>query len=188
MSVRFQFKISKKCFLVNSTILLAGIITASFFLMLSPAELIERFSAILDNYFSFGSGWRILKLILQEYFWLAIMIVFTAIPFGKFGNLIILYYKGFSIGAVASVFASIYRAQGIKHITLLLFPPNILYVVSLCLAAQISLEIAANSTNRGRHGRAVPTDKRAYIICFIITTLGALIESYIVPLIYGSLF
>lgn len=188
MSEQFEFKISTKHLIANSAIVLLGILVASVFLRFSSAELLQNSLERLESYFVFNDTLHVLLLIFQECFWLLLIIALAMIPYGKLLSSVILFYKGFSIGVVASIFCKQYGLLGLKHILLLLLPQNLLYIISLCVTAQISMEIASNTVNRGRHGKIIKTDVRAYIVCFILTVLAALLEAVGVPWVYKILF
>ena len=188
MSVQFRFQISKKQLVINSLFSLIGVILAALFLRFSSAELLSTFFTKTEGYFQFLDYKRIFGLILQECLWLLLIMFFSKIPYGKFALILVLFYKGFSIGVIASVFSAQFGKIALKYIVLLLLPQSILYVISLCIATQISTEISENTILKGRHTKIIPTDRRAYIICFIITILAATIETLVVPWTYQQLF
>lgn len=188
MSSKFNFKISTKHLLIHSLFVLAGISIASFFLRFSSDELLEEFSLHFQNYFVFSSALDTFILILQECFWILLIIAFAFIPHGKLIALIVLLYKGYSIGTIASIACRLYGVIGLKYIVLMILPQNLLYIFSLCIATQISWEISVNTVDRGRHSTVVYTDRKAYWLCFLITVLASLTESYLIPGIYKLFF
>lgn len=188
MSGNFTFQISKKHLVLHSLLLLSGICTASLFLRFSKEELLAGFKEQITTYFAFSGIPHIVILLGQEFFWILLMIAFARIPYGKIASLLVLFYKGFSIGVIASVFCREYGAAGIKYIFCLLLPQSILYILSLCLAAQISFELSYNLQSRGQHSKIIPTDARAYIISFVLTALGVFCETIAIPWLHQTLF
>ena len=188
MSERFEFQISKKQLIINSVIVLLGILVASIFLRFTSEKLLLHFGEQLENYFDFANFWQVIVLLFQECFWILLIISLSVFPYGKLFASIIIFYKGFSIGVVSSVFCRQFGVHALKYIGLLILPQNLLYIFSLCIAAQISAEIALNTVLRGQHGRVIITSKKAYIFSFIITAVAAVVESLGIPMIYNIFF
>ncbi len=188
MSLNSNFRISAKLLIIHSLFVLLGVTIASVFLRFSSDALLDEFSHHFQNYFIFSSFSNTLILILQECFWILLIIAFAFIPHGKLIAMIVLLYKGYSIGTISSIACRLYGLAGIKYIILTILPQNILYIVSLCIATQISWEISANTVDRGRHGLPVSTDSRVYVLCFVVTVLAGFVECYVIPLIYNLFF
>ncbi len=188
MSEKLRFKISVKHLLVYSSITLAGVLIASVFIRLADDRLIETFLAQFKDYFEFASHKNAIFLVLQELFWLLLIISASFLPHGGLLSILLLLYKGFSIGIVSSVFCKQFGAIGIKYILLTVLPQNVFYIISLCVALQISGEISNNTITRGRHGKLIQTDHKAFYLCALITIAAGLLEAYIIPLIYRYFF
>ncbi len=189
MSLKNNFRISVNQLLGHSILILAGTLLAAVFIHFSPQDLQNEFFNKFSNYFTFTNSYSCLLLILKEYCWLLLISAFSYIPYGRIFTLLILIYKGFSVGVVSSIACRQLGFLGIKYIFLLIFPPNLFYIISLCIASQISFEISSNLPNKsGRHGKIIQTNKSAYLICAVLTAFGSLIESYFVPWLYNILF
>lgn len=186
MSQKNSFKISVNQLFVHSGLILAGITLASIFVYFSPQELQTQFFEKFESYFNFSGLSSSVALILLECFWILLIGVLTYIPYGRVANILILLYKGFSIGVVSSIACKQLAFSGIKYIFFLIFPPNFFYIMSLCIATQISFEITAGQL--GRHSKDIPVDKTAYIVSILLALLGGLIETYYVPWMYKILF
>ncbi len=186
MSHRVRFRISVHQLYVHSALFLAGVILASVFICFSPDELLGEFFEKFENYFNFSGATSCIILILKECFWLLLIGLLGFIPHGRLANILILLYKGFSIGVVSSIACSRLGIGGLKYTFFLILPPNLLYILSLCIATQISFEITAGLV--GRHSKDLPIDRRVYLICVLLTVIGGLLESYYVPWMYKILF
>lgn len=188
MSLKTNFRISVKHLYFYSFVILVGIFIAALFIRFAPAELCEQFSSKFETYFSFSGLNTTLMLILKEYFWLLIIMMLAYIPYGRAAVIALILYKGFSVGIISSLACQNYGGEGIKYILFIVLPSYLLYFISLCLAAQISFEVAGNLPQSGRHCKPIDTDRKAYLFCFIITALGGLIESYYTPWVFDLLF
>lgn len=189
MSFKTDFKISVKLLYVFTAVILCGMVLASVFIRFASSELSNEFSEKLSTYFTFTGVKTILILILQECFWILMIMLFAYVPHGRVAVFLVILYKGFSIGIVSSLFGAPYGLWGPAYIFLMLLPPSLFYILSICLSAQISFETVGNVSVRfARHGRKIPTDRRIYLFCFIITAVGALLESCYTPWIYQLLF
>ncbi len=189
MSLKNNFKISINQLIGHSILILVGTLLASFFIHLSPQGLQNEFFEKFTDYFIFSGPYSCLLLIIKECCWILLIASFSYIPYGRIFSLLILIYKGFSIGVVSSIACRQLGFMGFKYTFFLIFPPNLLYIISLCIAAQISFEIYAGISNKiGRHEKIIQTNKSAYLICFILTVTGSFMESYLVPWLYEILF
>ncbi len=188
MSKHFRFKISVSQLYIHSAFVLLGILLASIFIYFSPTTLLGELTTRFLNYFEFGDYLSVLSLLFQEWFWILLILTFTYIPHGRILNIIILIYKGFSIGIIASILCWQKQMLGILYIIASLLPQNIIYIISLLLAVQVSFEIQNNIHARSsRHGREIATDKKAYIISFVLTLFAVLLETYLIPYVFHFL-
>ena len=188
MSFTSNFKISIKHLYFYSFVILIGIFLAALFIRFAPSELCEQFSAKFETYFSFSGLSTTVMLILKEYFWILVIMMLAYIPYGRAAVSALILYKGFSVGIISSLACQNYGGDGLKYIFFIVLPSNLLYIISLCLAAQISFEVAGNLPQSGRHCKPIDTDRKAYLICFFITALAGLIESYYTPWVFELLF
>lgn len=186
---RGNFKVSINQLFGHSLIFLVGVILAAFFIYFSPQELQVEFFERFSEYFVFTGIGSCIFLILKECFWIFLIALFSYIPYGRLSSLLIILYKGFSVGVISSIAYSKLGFGGLKYTFFLVLPPNLFYILSLCIAAQISFEISVGlPCNIGRHGKTIPTNRRAYLICFLLTLIGGFVESYYVPWMYKILF
>ena len=186
MSAKNHFRISIDFLLIHSSLCLIGIILASIFVFFSSDELKGEFFEKFRTYYEFSEIGNVIVLFLQEYLWILLIVFIYRLPYGRLVNFLILIYKGFGIGVVSSIACGQLGAEGLKYILLLVFPPNFFYIISQCIASQIANEI--KSLTRGQHNKGNGVGNRIYIICLLLTSLGALIESFYVPWMYNIIF
>ena len=189
MSFTNKFRIAINQLIGHSILVLIGTLLAAFFIRLSPQDLHNEFFEKFTDYFVFSEPYTYFLLIIKECCWILLIASFSYIPYGRIFTLLILIYKGFSIGVVSSIACRQLGFTGLKYTLFLIFPPNLFYILSLCIATQIAFEIcASNSNNIGRHEKVLQTNKSAYLISVSLTGLGSLLESYLVPWLYKILF
>lgn len=186
MSKRDQFKVSINLLIFHSSLFLFGIILASVFLRFSSEDLQVVFFHKFDEYYELSELASCAILILQECFWVLLIAFLSRFRYGRLFNFLILIYKGFGAGIISSIACAQLGISGIKYVFFLVMPPNLLYLSSLCIASQLSHEHASYTS--GVHNRPVFIDRKVYLICFFLSIMGGIAESYYVPWIYNILF
>lgn len=112
--------------------------------------------------------------------------------------LLIIGYKGFSLGFCASFFIEKFKLKGFFFVFLTIFPQNIiavpLFVVACVIALKFSLGMLGHyglGVNSKRiSGHTIPLGEYSliFLLLFVFLCLSSLIEAYITPLIMNSSF
>lgn len=183
------FRVNKKVFLFFEILLLIGIISGSIFsLTLSETDsnLVSEYLNNLVTSISNNSYKNILSTtILSNSF---IVIVIFLLGFNIIGilfNLLILFYKSFTIGFCLSSFIINFKTKGILYSFLYVFPHQAFFMVLLTVLISYSINISLGLLKLllKRDDSKVNTLKyfKLFILTFILTLLISFYEAIIVP-------
>lgn len=183
------FRVNKKVFLFFEILLLIGIISGSIFsLTLSETDsnLVSEYLNNLVTSISNNSYKNILSTtILSNSF---IVIVIFLLGFNIIGilfNLLILFYKSFTIGFCFSSFIINFKTKGILYSFLYVFPHQASFMVLLTVLISYSINISLGLLKLllKRDDVKVNTLKyfKLFILTFILTLLISFYEAIIVP-------
>lgn len=182
---RFKKKLPYSFLVFCSIFILLGILIGSIFVRFSDAEVLDKFSGEFANYFSFSNWTSLVALLFKEYFFILLMMLCVMIPYGQIATVILLVYKGFSIGIVSAIACLQYGLQGIWYVAMLILPPNLIYFLALSIAAFITYNALPS---KGEHLQRNSFNKKKYILCFALDFIGCIMEFMVVPMIYKTFF
>ena len=183
------FRVNKKVFLFFEILLLIGIISGSIFsLTLSETDsnLVSEYLNNLVTSISNNSYKNILSTtILSNSF---IVIVIFLLGFNIIGilfNLLILFYKSFTIGFCLSSFIINFKTKGILYSFLYVFPHQAFFMVLLTVLISYSINISLGLLKLLLKRDDVKVNTLKYfkliILTFILTLLISFYEAIIVP-------
>lgn len=184
MSVRFIQKLCSRYLLLTALLALAGLLIASFAVRSSSSELVKHFYLVPSEYFSGFDFRHLLLLLIKEFAPLICVYLFSRVSFGKIIACLLIGYKGFCIGTVASILSLQFGAVAVAYIYVLLAPPNIAYLLSLGLA----LQNAVSCSDGSRHSARPKVFEPLLLLSVIITLSGVLFEAFLAPLLYSAIF
>lgn len=109
---------------------------------------------------------------------------------GPIATILVNFFKGFTLGFTTSFIISALNYGGINFIILGIIPQNIFYLLAIILASLYSLKFSLKKYYENSIDAYMTTSRYAgYFIMFsLISILGSVIESYIVPIILKTLY
>lgn len=160
-------------------------------LLLSSAER-ENMGAILDLYFltDLPSG-DLPSVFLRSFainFGLLVILIIAGISVIGFpGILLVLIYKGASLGFSSTLLIETYGAKGVLMVLLTLVPQNIILIPAILIASIISLSLAFSLLAVGPKGikKSLISCAGNFIVSYLLVAvfllLGCFVESFIAP-------
>lgn len=184
MSVIIRKQNYKSLFLIVLLCYTLGDLLACIFVRVANTELISKIAFDPQNYFSSLDFATVLSIVLKEYAALFLVYIFSFLPFGRVYSLILSAYKGFCLGIISSILCISSGSKGIFYILFLLLPQNFIYLFSLYIAIQ---KMFNSECQKGKHTKTNRSFLSSLMICFVFTSIGLIVDLWIVPFVFGIL-
>lgn len=186
-------KFEKKYVLFCMIIVILGIITGSFFIViLNSADknlVMEYITSFIDNIKNNNnfSGELLVNTLLTNYITIFILFIMGFCFFLFPINILILFYKAFIIGFTLASFIMCYKIKGVIFSIIYIFPHLIINILIFCLISAFTIKISTTMikyiVKKKEVNMRVYFNKYFSIILLssIIILITNLYESYIVP-------